>query len=75
MAIGTSEFAKFACAPLPRGEYIGSVTGFVSYYYDRGKYDPVNNKVWSLTINGLESLDLKNGAETWRAEEVYYPAY
>ena len=75
LALGTSEFAKFACAPLPGDEYVGTVTGFVSYYYDNGKYDPVNDKVWSLTINGLESLELKNGAETWRADEVYYPAY
>lgn len=77
LAIGTSEFAKFACAPLPRGEYIGSVTGFVSYYYDNGKYTPVNNKVWSLTINGLESLELTDTVSgiAWRADEIYYPKY
>lgn len=77
LAIGTSEFAKFACAPLPRGEYIGSVTGFVSYYYDNGKYTPVNNKVWSLTINGLESLELTDTVSgiAWRADDIYYPAY
>ncbi|MGN0186955.1 MAG: DUF5689 domain-containing protein [Paludibacteraceae bacterium] len=75
LAIGTSEFAKFACAPLPGDEYVGTVTGFVSYYYDNGKYSAVNDKVWSLTINGLESLELKNGDETWRADDVYYPAY
>lgn len=77
LAIGTSEFSKFACAPLPRGEYIGSVTGFVSYYYDNGKYTPVNNKVWSLTINGLESLELTDTVSgmAWRADDIYYPAY
>lgn len=76
LALGTSEFAKFACAPLPGDEYVGTVTGFVSYYYDNGKYDPVNDKVWSLTINGLESLALADSANVaWHADDVYYPKY
>lgn len=76
LAIGTSEFAKFACAPLPEEEYIGSVTGMVSYYYDNGKYTVVNDKVWSIVINGLDALELKNSAhEKWAADPVYYPAY
>ena len=75
LALGTSEYAKFACATLPNKAYRGSVTGFVSYYWDNGKYSAVNNKVWSITINGLDWLDLKNGDEEWKAEEVYYPAY
>lgn len=75
LAIGTSEYAKFACASLPGDEYVGSVTGFVSYYYDNGSFSLKTNSVWSLTINGLQSLDLKNGDEEWRADEVYYPAY
>ncbi len=76
LAIGTSEYAKFACASLPGDEYVGSVTGFMSYYYDNGSYSLKPNSVWSLTINGLESLELKNNqGETWRADDVYYPAY
>lgn len=76
LAIGTSEFAKFACAPLPEEEYIGSVTGMVSYYYDNGKYTAVNDKVWTIVLNGLDALDLKNSAhEVWAADPVYYPAY
>lgn len=76
LALGTSEFAKFACAPLPGDEYVGTVTGFVSYYYDNGKYDPVNDKVWSLTINGLGSLALADSANVaWHADDVYYPKY
>ncbi len=75
-AIGTSEYAKFACAMLPGDEYWGSVTGFVSYYYDNGKYSVNPNSVWTLVVNGLESLELKNNqGETWRADDVYYPAY
>lgn len=75
LAIGTSEYAKFACAPLPSDEYTGSVTGFVSYYYDNGNYNKVNDKVWSIVINGLDYLELKSGEETWTADPVYYPAY
>lgn len=74
-AIGTSEYAKFACSPLPGDEYWGSVTGFVSYYYDNGKYAVNPNSVWTLVINGLESLSLKSGDKEWRAADVYYPAY
>ncbi len=75
LAIGTSEYAKFACAQLPNKRFCGSVTGFISYYWDRGKYSAGKHKVWSIVINGLESLDLKDGSETWRADDVYYPAY
>ncbi len=76
LAIGTSEYAKFACAPLPEDEYVGSVQGFVSYYYDNAGYSIVPNKVWTITINSLESLDLENAShDKWRADEVYYPAY
>jgi len=76
LAIGTSEYSKFACAPLPSDEYRGSVTGMVSFYYDNGAYDLVTNKVWTITINGLDDLILKNTAdELWEADPVYYPAY
>ncbi len=76
LAIGTSEYAKFACAHLPEEEYIGSVTGIVSYYHDNGRYAVVNDKVWSIVINGLDALELKNSAhEKWAADPVYYPAY
>ncbi len=75
LALGTSEYAKFACATLPRKTYKGSVTGFISYYWDNGSYQAYNNKVWSIVINGLESLSLKSGDEEWRADDVYYPAY
>lgn len=76
LAIGTSEYAKFACAHLPEEEYIGSVTGMVSYYHDNGRYAVVNDKVWSIVINGLDALELKNSAhEKWAADPVYYPAY
>lgn len=75
LALGTSEYAKFACSPLPGDEYWGSITGFISYYWDNGRYSAVNDKVWSIVINGLESLSLKSGDEEWRADDVYYPAY
>ncbi|MDD3478989.1 MAG: DUF5689 domain-containing protein [Paludibacteraceae bacterium] len=76
LAIGTSEFAKFACAPLPTSEYKGTVEGMLSYYHDNGKYAAVTNKVWSLTLNGLESLNLENAShDKWAADPVYYPAY
>lgn len=75
LALGTSEYAKFACSPLPSDEYWGSITGFISYYWDNGRYSAVNDKVWSIVINGLESLSLKSGDEEWRADDVYYPAY
>lgn len=76
LAIGTSEYAKFACAPLPEEEYRGTVTGMISYYHDNGRYDAVTNKVWSVVINGLDALDLKNASqEKWAADPVYYPAY
>lgn len=77
LAIGTSEYAKFACAPLPGRQYWGSVTGMLSFYYDRGKYNVSPNKVWTLTINGLTDIKLvsnEDGSE-WKAEDVYYPAY
>ena len=75
LALGTSEYAKFACSPLPGDEYWGSITGFISYYWDNGRDSAVNDKVWSIVINGLESLSLKSGDEEWRADDVYYPAY
>ncbi len=76
LAIGTSEYAKFACAPLPPNEYKGTIIGVVSYYWDRGDKQRYDNTVWTLVINGLESLDLRNdGGDIWRADDVYYPAY
>ncbi len=77
MSIGTSEYAKFACAPIPTVEYYGSVTGMLSYYYDNGKYDVSPNKVWSVTINGLDALNLISidDGSKWEADPVYYPAY
>ncbi len=97
LSIGTSEYAKFAHAILPNCDredcfvfdslgvqpetYVGSITGFISFYDDRvgaQKYD--NNKIveagsWSITINSLDDIDLKNEKGPWKVDNIYYPAY
>lgn len=97
LAIGTSEYAKFAHAILPNCDledcfvfdslgvqpetYVGSITGFISFYDDRvGKQQYENNRIveagsWTITINSLDDIDLKNNVGAWRAPSVFYPAY
>ena len=74
-AIGTSEYAKFADAPLPASDYVGSITGFISYYWDKGDSSPDGDE-WTLVLRSLDDVRLQNASgETWRADEIYYPKY
>ena len=74
-AIGTSEYAKFADAPLPTSDYVGSITGFISYYWDKGGSSPDGDE-WTLVLRSLDDVSLQNASgETWRADEIYYPKY
>lgn len=74
-AIGTSEYAKFAYAPLPTTDYVGSITGFISYYWDKGGSAPDGDE-WTLVLRSLDDVKLKNNeGVVWRADENYYPKY
>lgn len=74
-AIGTSEYAKFAYAALPTSDYVGSITGFISYYWDKGGSSPDGDE-WTLVLRSLDDVKLKNSeGVVWRADEIYYPKY
>lgn len=74
-AIGTSEYAKFANAPLPDSTFVGSITGFVSYYWDKGGSNPDGDE-WTLVLRSLDDVQLKNeDGEVWHANEAFYPKY
>ncbi len=73
MCIGTSEYAKFAAAPLPGfrrtatggiesdgKRYKGKLYGFVSYYNDKST-NTVDGDEWSITLNGLDGIGVRAG--------------
>lgn len=70
MCIGTSEYAKFAQAPLPGfirnanggieavgKTYRGKIYGFIGYYNDKER-NTVDGDEWSITLNGLEGVGI-----------------
>ena len=75
MCIGTSEYAKFAQAPLPgyrRTEsggieadgktYKGKLYGFISYYNDKAT-NTIDGDEWSITLNGLDGIGSRKGMD------------
>ncbi|MBN2765428.1 MAG: hypothetical protein JXR27_03580 [Paludibacteraceae bacterium] len=57
--IATSEYVKFASAPLPQTNMYGDITVIVGWYRDK----EINTGSWQLTIRSLE--DLGRGFESY----------
>lgn len=78
--VSTSEYAKYARYYLPKTDYVGTVTGILSYYADNAtsiaQYG-LDSYEWSISMRdisgrnaGLKDLDLTNAdGEKWIPEE------
>ncbi|OIP82701.1 MAG: hypothetical protein AUK44_07230 [Porphyromonadaceae bacterium CG2_30_38_12] len=60
--ISTSEYAKFATAPIPADNVYGDITVIVGWYRDK----EINAGSWQLTIRSLD--DLGRGFESYHSE-------
>lgn len=57
--VSTSEYARYAYYYLPEAKYVGSVTGILGYYQDKGS-DPVHIYKWSITPRDIFKIqDIK----------------